>query len=610
MVTSVTRPPAPLPRLEHAVFGLAVVGFLLGAPGGPGWGAASANAVLGAHLDRAAAAPLYGALADVAAWLPVGEPGFRLAALDALLAALLLAGVVAATRALVPKLPGAGAVGALLLALAPPLHEASGPGLLAAGGAVWALAGALRASRRDGDAGRGDARDAVGALGGCAVAIGAEPWFGTALLLATVAWLVRAGARRDVLALAVAGIGAATIALWLGALGDLPGLAPNLGATLAASGQGAGAIVVGAGLLGAAFAAVTGLPGARGLLGAIAIAGAHAALVAGEPRGTPELGLLAIGAALLPVAIVRAAAPATTGLRALGVTLGAGLPLVLVALVAGPWELPGATRTGDAPARVAREMIDLLPPGPGVVIASRDASWFAIGYAQALAGARPDLALAPPLPPERADAVVVAALRADEIAGGDVPAIGRLDITFARPRGRGYQLLLDTPAAAPELAPGPAAYGAGAGEREAQAEAIERARYEASSGRLDQAARAAGLAGRFGAADLAVLAATRPSPARPALFGFVPALGMAHGAWQLELLGDDLAWVAGIEQTELAETIGTAPPRRLHALWRALLAKKIPADDPRIRGFGDEAVRATAAMLAELGPREDKKNRR
>ena len=583
-------------RPELAVFAVALVGLLLGARGGPGWGASSANAVIAIGLDRSATAPLYGLLATVAAWLPFGEAGFRLAILDAGLAALLLAGVVAATRALAPRHPGAGVIGAVLLAVSPPLHEAAGPGLVAACGTVWALAGALRSVRQR------DARDATLALGGCAVALGGEPWLGVLLLIAVGGWLARFGVRRSVLALAVATTGALAVAWWGGADGALPGLAPDLGATVAASGRGAGAIVVGAGLLGAAFAAVTGLPGARGLLLVVAVAAVHAVLVAGEVRGMPLLGVLAVGAAVIPIAIVRAAAPDATGRRAVGVCAAAGLPLIAVALVAGAasWRPPTvADETG--PTRAAHGLMDELPAGPGIVITTRETSWFALAYAVGVAGARPDLAVAPPIPPERADVVAVTAMRLHQVAGGDVAAVGRLDVALAQPRGRAFQMLLAPPTGPVAVVPPPASYGAATDpEREARAEALERARFEATNARLGHAARAIGLAHRFGAGDLAVLAGTRPSAERPALFDFVPALGTPPGAWQLDLFGDDLAWVGGLRLPELRP--GDVAPRRLHALWCEVLAKKLERDDIRITALGPAAVAATTAMLAEVIP--------
>ncbi|MDQ3365096.1 MAG: hypothetical protein M3680_06685, partial [Myxococcota bacterium] len=98
------------------------------------------------------------------------------------------------------------------------------------------------------------------------------------------------------------------------------------------------------------------------------------------------------------------------------------------------------------------------------------------------------------------------------------------------------------------------------------------------------------------AADLAVLATAAPS--RPALFGFVPSFGEPVGPWLLDLLGDDLQWVAGLEPPAV-----TAPAaRRLHALWRELLLGTRPADDPEIVALGPAAVAATQQLLASLAP--------
>ena len=131
--------------------------------------------------------------------------------------------------------------------------------------------------------------------------------------------------------------------------------------------------------------------------------------------------------------------------------------------------------------------------------------------------------------------------------------------------------------------------------------ALERARHEAASGRLDMAARAAGLADRFGAADLAVLAATIPTAQRPALFGFLPLDAVPPGPWLLDTFGDDLAWVAGID----VPAVESPMPRKLHALWRDMFAGKRKADDPAIAALGPAAVEATNEMLKELGPKSD-----
>ncbi|MCB9564781.1 MAG: sigma-54-dependent Fis family transcriptional regulator [Kofleriaceae bacterium] len=118
---------------------------------------------------------------------------------------------------------------------------------------------------------------------------------------------------------------------------------------------------------------------------------------------------------------------------------------------------------------------------------------------------------------------------------------------------------------------------------------------------LDEAARAAGLVaeGRFGGADLALLAGAVPSLARPPLFGFVPRLGPDRPGRRRELLGDDLAWVAGLTPPPVT---AAEPERRLHALWRQILAGERAADDAEVRALGPAAEAATAAMLATIRP--------
>ena len=183
----------------------------------------------------------------------------------------------------------------------------------------------------------------------------------------------------------------------------------------------------------------------------------------------------------------------------------------------------------------------------------------------------------------------------NQIAAADAAAFGRLDVKRAIPRGRGFQLIGDLPDTASRSSP-PAHYATTLGAEESTMLALERARHEAASGRLDIAARAAGLADRFGAADLAVLAATMPTTQRPALFGFLPLDAAPPGPWLLDVFGDDLAWVAGID----VPAVESPMPRKLHALWRDVFAGKRKADDPAITALGPRAVAATNEMMKEL----------
>jgi hypothetical protein len=283
-----------------------------------------------------------------------------------------------------------------------------------------------------------------------------------------------------------------------------------------------------------------------------------------------------------------------TGARRHAAALAGGAPLVLVAIATGA--AVRAPDPGAGPARLATDLAGELPAGPGVVATTRAATSAALRYAQRVAGARPDLQ-----PIDADHGLVIEALRRGWLAGADTPAFGALDVRRARPRGRGFQLLAD-PVTAAAPVPAPATYPTPAGAREATLLALARARYEASLGRLDAAARAAGLAARLGAADLALLAVAAPTPTRPALFGFVPPLGSEHGGpWLLDLLGDDLAWVAGIEERAASAPDPMPPERALHARWRRLWRGEVGLGDPELAALGLRAVLATALMRAELG---------
>jgi hypothetical protein len=611
MTTMTTAPTTPttldrwawLPRATAAV-GLLVLGLTTAS--GPGWGAAATHAVVAFDLDRAAAAPGYGLLAAIAVRLPLGEPALRLALLAALLAACALAGVVAAGRALAPRAPTAGVAGAALLLLAPPWRDAAataGPAMLAAAGLTWVLAGTL-AFRRS-----AAVRPALRALLGCLALLGAAPVAGLVATALVSAALWRAGVSRRILLGAVALIAVVTAASWIGVVGALPTVAPDLGRALAGGARGAAAVVVGAGLLGAGFGALTGLPGARTLAVALALTLADGALVAGD-GAAPDvwlLTLLAIGVAVIPAAIVQivgdAVSPGTPSAR---VALGAAAPLVLAAALIGPALGPPDDDPGDASSRLAEDLIGDLPPGPGVFVATREASAGALLYARVIAGLRPDLAVAP-LPATRVgEQLAVDALRGHRTVGADVPSFGRLDLLRARPRGRGFELGPARFVADLTIPPPPPAdYGPGEGAAQAALLALDRARAEAAQGHLDRAARAAGLVGegqRFAAADLAVLATTAPASARPAMAGFAPHL-TPPGPWLLALFGDDLAWVAGLPEAALP---ADAPPeRRLHARWRAMWRDPAHAPPASVVDLGVEASRATAQLLLDTGRRAD-----
>ena len=574
-----------------AAFWVAFMVLVLDVGGGSGWALTSTRSVLAVRLDHSAGAPLYDVLAGVAALLPFGEPGFRLGLLGAALGALTIAGVVAVGRALLPKQPTAGVIAAVLLLLAPPFRDAlATPQILAACGAVWAIAcGASYVRARTGAT---DVRIAILALAACGVVVGSEPWLGVAMVIGTIAWL---GAPKQIVAVVVGALGLASVLLWFDALGSVPGLHPSLVAAVAASGRGAGAVVIGAGLLGFGFGAVTGLPNARAVAGFAVLAAAHEVVVGAS--AAVMLAVFVLGTAIVAAAVARMVASELRGWQREAAVIACGAPLLVAAFAMGAVttaEDPGAT-----PRRLVADLTDQLPAGPGMFIATRPVTWFALQYERAVAGLRPDLELVPPLPPARADVVAVTALRAKLVVGADASAFGRLDAELAIPRGRGFQLVGAIPGHAVPVEE-PATYTTATGAQEALALAIERARLEAASGRLDAAARAAGLTSRFGAADLAVLASITPTKDHPALFGFLPLDLVPRGPWLIDTFGDDLAWVANIPQAD--PPLGAPMPRRLHALWRRIFIDQIKPDDPQIAVLGPAAVAATAALMTVFFP--------
>src|SRR5690349_11120674 len=89
--------------IDRLSFATALVILVMTCAGGPTW--SSQDAVLATYLERTAVSPLYGVVAGAFAYVPVGEPGFRLALLGALLGAVVVLGVIRAARALLPKDP-------------------------------------------------------------------------------------------------------------------------------------------------------------------------------------------------------------------------------------------------------------------------------------------------------------------------------------------------------------------------------------------------------------------------------------------------------------------------------------------------------------------------
>jgi len=594
--------------LELATFVAVLVVTIVRAPGGPGWlgdgGAVVAATDVSVLAGRGPLATVLGALVGL---LPLGEPAFRLALLGAVGLAATCAGVVAVARALTPTAAGAGAIAGALLAVTPAGAVAlpTADGALAAALVVWTLAG-VAARRRTPDEPWSRTRAvwaaiAVGALAAIAPVLGLV----LALPVAWVHWGCVPGARRllglvpavVVFALAVAPVlvrgGGASLAP-LGEVGPWRALGlggGDVGALIARLGDGAGAALLFAGLVGLGLGAATGLRGAGVVLATAVGLAIAAALTAPPVVALAVLAAIAAGVGPLAAAIARLG-PAEH--RTTIATIAA-VPIAIIAVVA-PRRLPAPPPASDGVARVAADLLGPVAPGPGVFFVTTPAIASALRHERAVAGLRPDLAVA-----VADDRRAVQALRAGMTVASDSPSFGRLDLRRARPTGRGFTLLREEAEPASDAAvPPPAGYPGEGGRAIAAYLAVERARYEANRGHLDRAARAAGLVGRFGAADLAILAGTVPGRARPPMFGFVPTLtpGALPPPWLPELFGDDLAWVADLPAAPLP---ADAPAeRRLHALWRDILSGTRTAGDPAIAAMGLAAERATVMMLADV----------
>lgn len=557
------RPVAsPRVTLERAVFLAVAVVAVTRAPGAAAWqggdGAVAAAAMLPGPGQGAGAVAL-GALASL---IPIGELAFRIAVAGAVAIGLVAAGLVALARALVPTATGAGVLGAALLAVSPAAAVASAhpDGAAATAALVWLLAVVVR-SRRD------DARGAPPVRRIAIIALGA-------LVLCVAPFFLRGGAP--------------SIAQVLGG-GDAAGA--RLVQVIA---DGTGTVLVFAGLVGLGLGALTGLRGAAIVLGTGV---ASAVLVAfALPPSWSLLPLACVTAGVAPLA----AAIARIGpveQRAAIATIAA-VPVAVIAAVA-PRRAPAVGEDADAVARVAADVMGQISAGPGIFVAAEPLVAGALVHERVVAGLRPDLALELP-----AVQRVALAFRAGRVVGADRASFGTLDPRRSRAAGRGFELLADEPPDEAGLPPppGPAAYAGRLGRGVAASLATERARREAARGHLDRAAHAAGLAGtRFGAGDLALIGAARPSRQRPALFGFVPPLGpdRTPSPAATELFGDDLAWVTGLPIAPLPAD--ASPERQLHARWRELLAGQRAPDDAAIHALGVPAGRATARLLADLG---------
>ncbi len=397
-------------------------------------------------------------------------------------------------------------------------------------------------------------------------------------------------------------------------------------------GAGTGLGVLLGGLIGLGFGAATRLRGAATCL-AVAIclalgAGLQDALNPDLPGYLlVALFVLAAGLAPLLAAALRLlpAELAAPGARARPIATAALLaPLVAVGFLAGGGE---PLDRDDAPARLWAATVGALPPGPGLYFASGDHTLFAAQYERLVAGGRPDLVIAHEelcrdewflrhvkrmmpilrvpyvddgLRGHTAERLAIYNMRDGRTVGGDLPSFARLRSRFAGAVGRAYQYVL-VEADATDPARPPPDFGGHIGRRVAALVGVARGEYELERDRLAEAARAAGVAGRFTGEQMTALAGARPRPDRPPLLPLLPRRTrvLLHEEWMTDLFAEELAWRAGLPA--LRRGGGDTFEQRLHASWRALLSGDIEPGGPELLDSGRDAALATTRLLVELG---------
>ena len=344
----------------------------------------------------------------------------------------------------------------------------------------------------------------------------------------------------------------------------------------------------------------------------------------------PALLVLAAGLAPLVAAALRLlpAEMAGPGARTRPIAIAAVLvPLVAAGFLAGGRE---PLDRDDAPARLWAATVGALPPGPGVYFTSGDHTLFAAQYERLVAGGRPDLVVAHPelcrdewflrhlermmpllyvpyvddgVRGQTAERLAITNMRQGRTVGGDLPSFGRLRSRFAGAVGRAYQYVLVDADATDPVRPPPDFTGA-IGRRVAALVGLARGEYELERGRFAEAARAAGLAPRLSADQMAALAAARARPDRPPLLPLLPRRTrvILHDEWMTDLFADELAWRAGL--APLRRAAGETAEERMHARWRALLSGELEPGSAELLDAGRDAALATTRLLVELGRAE------
>jgi hypothetical protein len=409
---------------------LAFVWFLWHAPPGVDWLDAGelGAAAYGLGVSHPPGQPLHALLGKLATLLPLGEVAFRVSVLSALAGAICVWGTFALARVLLPKATWPAWVAALLVAASPltlgqaaRLEVYAPLAALTTWGALFAVRW-LRGPRAPGDA--------LAAAFAFALAAGLQPLSAIAVAAPLALLLaVRAPLSLSARALATGALGLAvylylplrwlaeptSVVLWSDRRGffsfvagtayqqnfDLAGLLERLPGHLMLLGEGPGLALLVLGGAGLLFGALTGLRGAAPLLLTLPLVAATAAVQRVFHPANPDIHgyllpvvpLLGAGAAAFLDATARAlgAIGAAPGLLPLP-----GLTLVGFLVFAGP-----RVHVGDLGARgrddarvFAAETAFRMPPGPALYLTTSDHALFPALYEQAVAGERPDVAVA------------------------------------------------------------------------------------------------------------------------------------------------------------------------------------------------------------------------
>lgn len=667
----------PPVRAELAVFAVAAAIYALWAAPGAAWMdsgelTAAAFTLGGGHPPGE---PVHTLLGKLFSLLPFGEVAFRINLLSAVSMAAALAGVVAVARRLAPArdqraAAATGVVAAALAGLAPAtLINATRAEVYAPTAALllWSLAATLDFCRAP-EGATGGRRFLLAGLGS-ALAAAIHPLIAAAAALPMAIALIAAARRRLIrlapLTLALGALALASYAylparalaadpplftwgtpangaaLWNLVTGaayrgnfGLSGALGRFGGLWLLVGQGAGLGLVIGGVSGLAFGAVTRLAGAAVALGVCLCVVAGAALqghLNPDLPGyvLPALLVAAAGLAPLVVAILRLL-PAELGgpgarMRPLAMAVVL-VPLGAAGLAFG--HLPDLDRSDD-PTRLWASTVARMPPGPGLYVATGDASLFADQYERLVAGGRPDIALANPemcrdewylrhlkrtMPAlyvpyvddgvrgQLAARLAVSNMRKGRPVGGDDPSFGPLKSALARPLDRAYlYLLAPGDAGAGQTARPPPDYTGAVGRRVAARMGLFRAAYEEERGRFADAARAGGMLDRFLPSQIARLRSATPRPDRPPLRPLLPAMTplIIHAPWVADVYTDDLAWQAGIDPPP--PRAAATPELRLLDSWRALLTGTLAPGAPGLLDFGHPAAAATVELLLRVG---------